>query len=154
MLAQDFSLPDQNGKQHSLSGYRGKWVILYFYPKDDTTGCTKEACSFRDNLQTLASKNVVVLGVSADSAQSHQKFIEKYKLNFALLSDESKEVIKKYDAWGKKILYGKEYVGILRKTYLIDPNGEIAKVYEKVSTENNVHTNEILKDLQTLQNTE
>jgi len=152
MLAQDFSLPDQNSKLHKLSDYRGKWVVLYFYPKDDTPGCTKEACSFRDNLQSLASKNVVVLGISADSPDSHQKFINKYNLNFILLSDESTDLIKKYNSWGKKVLYGKEYVGILRKTCLIDPNGEIAKVYEKVNTENNAHTNEILKDLRALQN--
>jgi peroxiredoxin Q/BCP len=151
MLAHDFTLPDQNGTQHKLSDYRGKWVILYFYPKDDTSGCTKEACSFRDNLQTLASKNVVVLGVSADSEESHQQFIKKNKLNFTLLSDESTEVIKKYNAWGKKMIYGKEITGILRKTYLIDPQGEIAKAYEKVDPENNVHTYEILKDLQQLQ---
>jgi len=153
MFAKDFALPDQNHKTHKLSDYRGKWVVLYFYPKDDTSGCTKEACSFRNNLETLTSKNVVVIGVSADSTQSHQQFIKKYDLNFVLLSDESKEVIKQYNAWGKKIIYGKEIVGILRKTYLINPTGEIAKVYEKVKPDNDEHTNEILKDLQQLQTT-
>jgi len=152
MKAQDFTLPDQNGKQHSLSDYHGKWVVLYFYPKDDTSGCTKEACSFRDTMQTLVSKNVVVLGVSADSAESHQKFIKKFDLNFVLLSDESKEVIKQYNAWGKKTIYGKKFVGILRKTYLINPEGEIIKTYEKVNPEN--HTSEILKDLEDVQNQE
>lgn len=152
MLAEDFTLPDQDRNLHKLSDYRGKWVVLYYYPKDDTPGCTKEACSFRDNLQTLTSKNVVVIGISADSPESHQKFISKYNLNFVLLSDESTEVIKKYNAWGKKIVFGKKIIGIQRKTYLINPEGEIAKVYEKIETENNAHTNEILKDLQLLPN--
>lgn len=152
MIAENFTLPDQDGKLHNLSDYRGEWVVLYFYPKDDTPGCTKEACSFRDNLSTLASKNVVVLGVSADSPESHQKFISKYNLNFVLLSDESTETIKKYNAWGKKIAYGKEIIGVQRKTYLINPEGEIVKYYEKVDPENNNHTNEILQDLQLFQN--
>lgn len=151
MLAHDFTLSDQDEKLHKLSDYRGKWVVLYFYPKDDTPGCTKEACSFRDNLSTLASKNVVVLGVSADSPKSHQQFITKFKLNFILLSDESKEVVKEYNAWGKKIAYGKEIIGVQRKTYLINPEGEIAKYYEKVDLENNNHANEILRDLELLQ---
>lgn len=150
MLAEEFTLPDQDGKLHKLSDYRGKWVILYFYPKDDTSGCTKEACSFRDNLSLLASKNVVVLGVSADSVDSHQKFIGKYNLNFTLLSDQSAETINKYNALGKKIIFGKEITGVLRKTYLINPEGEIAKVYEKVNPD--IHTKEVLKDLQELQN--
>jgi len=153
MSAHDFTLPDQNGNQHSLSDFRSKWVVLYFYPKDDTPGCTKEACSFRDNLQILASKDVVVIGVSADSIESHRKFVNKYNLNFLLLSDESKDVIKKYNAWGKKIAYGKEIVGVQRKTYLIDPDGKIAKIYEKVDTQNNAHTKEILEDLKELQST-
>jgi len=151
MLAYDFTLPDQDGKKHSLSDYRGKWVILYFYPKDDTPGCTKEACSFRDNLSILVSKNMVVIGISADSPQSHRDFINKYKLNFLLLSDESKEVIKKYNAWGKKIAYGKEVIGVQRKTYLINPKGEIVKNYEKVDPENNIHTKEIFADLVKMQ---
>lgn len=149
MIAPDFSLPDQKGIQHKLSDYKGKWVIVYFYPKDDTSGCTKEACSFRDNLPLLTAKNVTVIGISADSSESHKKFIDKYDLNFLLLSDESKEVIKKYKAWGKKTIYGKEYIGILRTTYLINPEGEIAKVYEKVNPDE--HTPEILADLALLQ---
>jgi peroxiredoxin Q/BCP len=151
MQAYVFTLPDQNNRQHKLSDFHGKWVILYFYPKDDTPGCTKEACSFRDNLSVLASKNVVVIGISSDSPQSHRDFINKYKLNFLLLSDESTDVIKKYNAWGKKIAYGKEITGIQRKTYLINPNGEIVKYYEKVDPNNNTHTNEILADLKKLQ---
>lgn len=150
MVASNFSLPDQNGQFHKLSDYRGKWVVLYFYPKDDTPGCTKEACSFRDNMQNLASKNVVVLGISADSSDSHKQFIKKFDLNFILLSDESTEVIKQYNAWGKKIAYGKQIVGVQRKTYLIDPEGNIAKHYEKVDPEK--HTKEILDDLHQQQN--
>jgi thioredoxin-dependent peroxiredoxin len=153
MLAHDFTLPDQDGKEHKLSDFRGKWIILYFYPKDDTSGCTKEACSFRDNLATLASKNVVVIGISADSPESHRKFIDKYKLNFLLLSDQAKEIIKQYNAWGKKIAYGKEVIGVQRKTYLINPDGEIMKYYEKVVPENNEHTNEILTELEIQQKT-
>ena len=152
MLATDFSLPDQEGRLHKLSDYRGKWVVLYFYPKDDTPGCTKEACSFRDNFQVFASKNVIVLGISADSPGSHQQFINKYHLNFTLLSDESKEIIKKYNAWGKKLAYGLEIIGVQRKTYIINPLGEIVKYYEKVDPKKDVHTNEILKDLEKLQN--
>jgi Peroxiredoxin len=101
----DFSLPDQSGKVHKLSSYRGSWVLLYFYPKDDTPGCTKEACGFRDSLNELKEHNVIVLGVSADSVASHQKFSQKYHLNFPLLSDEKKEVIKAYGAFGKKSLW-------------------------------------------------
>ncbi|HWY79379.1 MAG TPA: peroxiredoxin [Candidatus Sulfotelmatobacter sp.] len=151
MLAEDFILPDQNGMPHKLSEYGGKWIVLYFYPKDDTAGCTKEACSFRDNFQELASKNVVILGISADSPKSHQQFINKYILNFTLLCDESTNIIRKYNAWGKKIAYGKKVVGVQRKTYIIDPERNIVKYYKKVDTENNNHINQILKDLQQLQ---
>ncbi len=151
MLTRDFTLSDQDGTPHKLSDFLGKWIILYFYPKDDTSGCTKEACSFRDNLETLASKNVAVIGISADTSQSHKQFINKYQLNFLLLSDESKKIIKKYNAWGKKIAYGKEVVGVQRKTYLINPEGEIEKYYEKVDPENNTHTKEIVEDLQNFQ---
>jgi peroxiredoxin Q/BCP len=151
MKAIDFNLPDQDGKYHKLSDYRGKWVILYFYPRDDTPICVKEACSFRDNLHELKAKNVVTLGVSGDSAESHQQFIHKYKLNFPLLSDESKEIIKQYNAWGKKVVADKEVIGILRRTYLINPEGEVAKFYEKVDPTDDAHTKEILTDLQKLQ---
>jgi len=152
MIAQDFTLPDHNGKTHTLSEYRGKWVIVYFYPKDDTVGCTKEACSFRDAMQDLTAKNVVVIGISADTRESHQKFISKYDLNFILLSDETFDTIKKYKAWGTKSYLGKKYTGILRNTYLIDPQGGIAKIYENVSTEKSKHVSEILQDLASLQN--
>lgn len=143
-----FSLPDQNGKIHKLSDYLGKWVILYFYPKDDTPGCTKEACGFRDSLKTLKDMGVIVLGVSADSIFSHKKFSNKYQLNFPLLSDEKKEIIKKYEAWGKKKFMGREFEGILRITYLINPKGEIVKKYEKVKPEQ--HAEEIIKDIKNL----
>lgn len=150
MKATDFSLNDQHGKQHSLSHYRGKWVILYFYPKDDTPGCTKEACGFRDGIEEIKKLGAVVLGISSDSVLSHQKFARKYQLNFPILSDEKKEVIKAYEAWGKKKFMGKEYEGILRITYLINPQGEIVKKYEKVKPE--IHSDEIIKDLKRYQN--
>lgn len=145
MKAPDFSLADQDDRIHKLSDYRGKWVVLYFYPKDDTPGCTKEACNFRDFLDTFKEKGVAILGVSKDSVISHKKFAEKYHLNFPILSDESKEVIKAYKAWGKKKFLGREFEGTLRMTYLIDPKGEIGKVYKNVNP--TIHASEILKDL-------
>lgn len=145
MKATDFSLPDQIGNIHTLSDYVGKWVILYFYPRDDTPGCVKEACSFRDNLDQLQKKNVVVLGVSKDSVESHKKFAKKYRLNFSILSDENKDVLKKYKAWGKKKFMGREYEGTYRMTYLISPEGKIYKVYPKVNPL--IHTEELLKDI-------
>ncbi len=148
MKAENFTLPDQDGKIHSLSQYKGKWIVLYFYPKDDTPGCTKEACNFRDSIGELKNLGVVILGVSKDSVSSHKKFSEKYHLNFPILSDENKQVIKLYNAWGKKKFLGKEFEGILRKTYLIDPDGQIRKVYENVNP--SIHAGEILKDLQAL----
>jgi peroxiredoxin Q/BCP len=148
LKAPDFKLKDQENNIHSLSNYKGNWVVLYFYPKDNTPGCTKEACSFRDNLEELKKEGVVVLGVSADSVNSHQKFAEKYKLNFPILSDENKEIIKKYKAWGKKKFMGKTYEGILRITYLINKQGKIFKVYPNVSPEN--HALEILKDIKNI----
>ncbi|HLC94413.1 MAG TPA: thioredoxin-dependent thiol peroxidase [Patescibacteria group bacterium] len=141
-MAPNFSLSDQDGKMHTLSDYRGKWVILYFYPKDDTPGCTKEACSFRDNTQQLTQKDIVVLAVSADSPASHKKFAEKYHLSFPLLADVEKETIKAYGAWGKKKFMGKEYDGILRTTFLIDPRGVVKKVFENVTPAD--HAREIL----------
>ena len=145
--ALDFSLPDQDGKLHKLSDYKGKWVLLYFYPKDDTPGCTKEACGIRDEFKNFKSLNIVVLGVSADSQESHKKFSEKYKLPFILLSDESKEVLKKYGVWGKKKFMGKEYEGILRTSFLINPDGKIVKIYEQVNPD--THAKEVLKDFKT-----
>lgn len=149
--ADDFSLPDQDGKTHSLSQYRGKWVVLFFYPKDDTPGCTKEACNFRDSFVELQAFGAVILGVSKDSVASHKKFAEKYHLNFPILSDEKKVVIGKYNAWGTKTFMGRTFEGTLRKTCLINPNGEIQKVYEQVNPL--LHAGEILADLKTLTNT-
>jgi peroxiredoxin Q/BCP len=144
-MTNDFNLPDQDGKCHKLSDYKGKWVVLYFYPKDDTPGCTKEACNFRDSFHELQKLDVQILGVSKDSVASHKKFAEKYHLNFPILSDEKHEVIEKYKAWGVKKFIGREFEGIIRKTYLIDPKGEVKKVYEKVNPL--IHASEIIKDL-------
>lgn len=128
--APDFSLKDTKNKTHSLADYKGKWVVLYFYPKDDTPGCTTEACSLRDAATELQELDAEIIGVSADDAKSHEKFIKKYHLNFTLLSDPSKEIIEAYGAWGKK-MFGKE--GILRKTFIISPDGQVLKVYGRVA---------------------
>ncbi|MBP9820535.1 thioredoxin-dependent thiol peroxidase [Candidatus Saccharibacteria bacterium] len=143
--APDFNLPDQDGNMHSLKQYKGKWVILYFYPKDATPGCTKEACSFRDGRDYLQKQGVVVLGVSKDSVESHKKFATKHNLNFTLLSDASADTIKAYGAWGINKFMGKEYEGVKRNTYLIDPSGNIAKTYLKVNPI--THVGNITKDL-------
>lgn len=143
--AKNFTLRDQNGDPHSLSDYKGKWVLLYFYPKDDTTGCTKEACGIRDNFPAFKKIKAVVLGISADTEQSHKKFAEKYTLPFTLLSDPQKKVITMYDVWGKKKFMGREYMGILRTSFLIDPNGRIIKTYEQVKPDK--HAEEVLHDI-------
>ncbi len=132
--APDFTLPNQEGEEVSLKDYAGKRVIVYFYPKDDTPGCTKEACSIRDNFPALSEKDAVVFGISADSVESHRKFKEKFDLPFTLLSDPEKEVIKAYGAWGTKKMYGKEYEGIMRYTYVIGADGKVEKAFEKVKT--------------------
>ncbi len=143
--APNFELLDQDGKSHSLADYRGKWVVVYFYPKDDTPGCTTEACSFRDEYGYIQENGAVVLGISKDSAASHKKFAAKYKLNFPLLSDESLDTIKAYGAWGERSLYGRKFTGIIRSTFLIDPKGQIAKEYPKVTPKD--HAVQIVKDL-------
>lgn len=142
--APDFALKDKDGKIVSLNDFRGKRVILYFYPKDSTAGCTKEACSFRDKREELDIKGFVVIGISKDSEKSHQRFIEKQNLNFTLLSDESTETIQAYEAWGEKSLYGKRYMGTLRITYVIDEDGIIIKAYDKVKV--STHAEDILRD--------
>lgn len=129
-MAPDFTLQDESGKAHSLADYKGKWLVLYFYPKDDTPGCTTEACSLRDAATDISELDAEVVGVSADDAKSHGKFIAKHHLNFTLLSDPSKVAIEAYGAWGKK-MFGKE--GILRRTFIINPHGEVVKVYGRVT---------------------
>lgn len=134
-LAPDFTLLDQNGNQHKLSDYRGKKVILYFYPKDDTPGCTTEACQFNEILPNFQGTEAVVLGISADTPESHKKFAEKYNLNFTLLSDPEKEVIQKYGVWKEKNMYGKKTFGIVRTTFIIDEEGKIRKIYNNVKAD-------------------
>lgn len=148
MKAYTFSLLDQNNKTHNLEDYKGHWVVVYFYPRDDTPGCTKEACGFRDKTQPYKDQNISILGISKDSVVSHKKFAEKYHLTFPLLSDVSAETIKAYGAWGQKKFLGKTFEGILRKTYLIDPEGQIRKTYDKVDVLS--HADTILKDIKTL----
>lgn len=135
--APDFTLPDQNGEMRSLSDYRGQKVILYFYPKDMTGGCTKQACSFGDLYPQFREKGAVVLGVSKDSVASHKKFEEKYGLPFTLLSDTEKTVLQAYDVWKEKKLYGKVSMGVIRTTYLIDEEGMIVKAFGNVKAAEN-----------------
>ena len=148
MKAPDFNLSDQNGEIHKLEDYKGRWLILYFYPRDDTPGCTKEACSFRDSSDEYKKRGVSIIGISKDSIKSHKKFAEKFHLNFPLLADEDRKVIESYGSWGEKSMFGKKYMGILRNTYLINPKGEIEKEYKGVKPD--VHSEEILKDLKNL----
>ncbi len=140
--ATDFELKDQNGKSHKLSDHKGKDIILYFYPKDDTPGCTLEACSFRDNYAEFKKKGAVVIGVSVDDEKSHKKFADKYKLPFILLADPEKKVVQKYGVWGEKSFMGKKYMGTTRATFIIDKDFKIKKIFPKVSVPG--HTKEIL----------
>lgn len=144
--APEFTLTDHAGVSHSLADYKGKWVILYFYPKDDTPGCTTEACSLRDARDTLADMGAEIIGISKDDPSSHEKFKSKYSLNFTLLTDASAEVIATYGAWGKK-MFGKE--GILRKTFIINPEGQVVKVYGRVTPMG--HGDAVIADLKALQ---
>ena len=144
-IAPDFALKDQDGKTHKLSDYKGKKIVLYFYPKDDTPGCTKEACDFRDDFSLIKKKNAVILGMSADDENSHQKFIKKYSLPFTLLSDPDKKILQKYGVWKEKSMYGKTYMGIERTTIIIDEKGRIQKIFPKVSVDG--HSKEVLKEL-------
>lgn len=132
-----FELPDQNGDMHTLEEYKGKKVILYFYPKDNTPGCTKQACNFGELYPQFTEKGAVVIGVSKDSVASHKKFEEKYNLPFTLLSDTALSCIQAYDVWKEKINYGKKSMGVVRTTYLIDENGVIEKAFDKVKAEKN-----------------
>ncbi len=143
MKAPNFKLKDQNGKSISLKDYEGKNVVLYFYPKDDTSGCTAEACSFRDELPKFNNINAIILGVSPDSVQSHKKFEEKYNLPFTLLSDEDKVVVNKYEVWKEKSMYGRKYMGVERTTFIIDGTGKIKKIFNKVKVQG--HNEEVLE---------
>ena len=141
-MAPSFSLPSGNGTMVNLKDLKGKKVVLYFYPKDNTSGCTKEACSFQENLSALKKKGAVLLGVSADGVGSHEKFASKYALSFPLLSDEKKEAVKAYGVWKEKSMYGRTYMGIERTTFVINERGKIAHIFRKVKVEG--HTAEVL----------
>jgi peroxiredoxin Q/BCP len=143
--APDFTLQDENETQHTLSDYRGKTLVLYFYPKDDTPGCTKEACGFRDDYRAYEEAGVVILGVSPNTSKSHLKFKNKYELPFTLLADTDHKVCDLYGVWGRKKFMGREYDGVFRTTFLIDPKGYITKVFENVKPAN--HSDEILAAL-------
>ncbi len=145
--APDFTLLNQDGKKISLKDFKGKKIVLYFYPKDNTSGCTKEACSFRDDFPKFKKTDAVILGVSPDSVSSHKKFAEKYNLPFNLLADEDKKIVQLYDVWKEKSMYGKKYMGVERTTYIIDEEGKIKKIFNKVKVDgHNVEVMEALKD--------
>lgn len=141
-----FEGKNQNEQIISLASFMGKKLILYFYPKDMTPGCTDESCNLNDNLNILKDKGFEVLGVSPDSVAKHKQFIAKHGFNFDLIADEDKQILMKYNAWGEKKMYGKTYMGVLRKTYIIDENGKILKIFDKVKTKE--HTNQILNELE------
>ena len=143
--APDFSLINQDEKKISLKDYVGQKVVLYFYPKDDTSGCTKEACSFSDDLPKFSKVDAVILGVSPDSVKSHKKFSEKYKLKFDLLADDEKDLVEKYGVWKEKSMYGRKYMGVERTTFIIDEKGKIKKIFNKVKVDG--HNKEVLEAL-------
>jgi peroxiredoxin Q/BCP len=147
--APDFTLPDQNGVPHALSDYRGGWVVLFFYPKDDTPGCTREACSFRDRYAEIQALGATVIGISVDPVSRHARFVTKYSLPFTLLSDAEKEIVREYGVWGEKRFMGRVFDGSHRVSFLIDPEGRIARVYPKVKPDQ--HTEEVIRDLVELQ---
>lgn len=144
--APDFELPDQDGKTHKLSDYLGQTILVYFYPRDFTPGCTAEACQIRDNFPKFSGVNTLVLGISTDTVESHKKFAQKYRLPFTLLSDVKKEVVKNYGVYKPKKLFGKEFFGTARTSFLIDKNGKITKIYEKVKPA--IHATNVLTDLE------
>ena len=147
--APDFELPDQNGQKVKLSSFRGKPVVLYFYPQDDTPGCTKQACAFRDRKGDLEARGAVVLGISPDDSASHAAFVGKYNLNFPLLGDVGHSVCERYGAWREKKQYGKAYMGLQRSTFLIDADGVVSKTWKSVKVE--AHDEAVLKALDKLQ---
>ena len=140
-----FALPNQDGKIMRLADFKGKKVVLYFYPKDDTPGCTKESCAFRDGLDEIQDSGAVVLGISADSVDSHKKFAKKFNLNFPLLSDEKKTVLQAYGVWKEKSLYGRKFMGIERTTFIIDEQGNLDDIFQKVKVDG--HLEEVLAEL-------
>lgn len=147
--APDFTLPDQDGKVISFASKRGKWIIIYFYPKDMTPGCTTEACNFQEHLPEFDTLNTEIIGISKDSVTKHRKFADKYNLRFTLVSDESGELCEAYGVWQEKSLYGKKYMGIVRSTFIINPDGIVQKVFPKVSVkEHYLEVQEALKKLQ------
>jgi len=143
--APNFELPGTDRKQYSLKDFAGKKLILFFYPKDDTSGCTKEACSFQDEFSEIKKLNGVIVGLSGDSIESHLKFQKKYKLNFLLLSDESKSVLTKYGVWQEKSMYGRKYMGVVRTTFIINEKGKIQSIFNKVKVDG--HTLEVIEQL-------
>jgi len=146
--APSFKLKNQDGKTISSSDFKGKPIVLYFYPKDDTSGCTKEACNFRDEFPKFGKMKAEIIGVSADSVESHKKFATKYKLPFNLLSDEKKEILEKYRVWQEKSMYGRKYMGIVRTTFIIDASGKISNIFPKVKVDN--HNQEVMEALKEL----
>jgi thioredoxin-dependent peroxiredoxin len=144
-VAPNFTLTDQNGTAHTLKNARGNWALLYFYPKDNTPGCTKQACAIRDEFPKFKRMKCVVYGISVDSVKSHKKFEEKFSLPFTLLADTEKTVVEAYGVWQQKKMMGREYMGTVRTSFLINPEGKIAKIYGEVKPE--IHAEEVLKDL-------
>lgn len=136
--APDFTLNNQNSETRTLSDYKGQYVVLYFYPKDDTPGCTIQACSYRDNMEEFTKRNIKVFGISKDDPKSHSKFLAKFNLNFELLADDSLDVVKLYDVYKEKNMYGKAVMGVVRTTFVVDPSGKIAAVFDKVNPEEDV----------------
>lgn len=145
----DLKLPSSSGKEVSLTDFKGKKVVLYFYPKDDTPGCTTEACDFRDNLKKYENENTVIVGISKDPLKSHDKFIKKYDLPFELLADEEGKLLEAFGVWKEKSMYGKTFLGVERSTFLIDENSKIVKSWRKVSVTN--HVEEVLKEVEAMQ---
>ena len=146
--APSFTLKNQDGKDISLSDFKGKAVVLFFYPKDDTPGCTTESCNFRDEFPKFGKMNAEIIGISADSVKSHKKFANKFDLPFNLLSDESREAIDKYDVWHEKSMFGRKYMGIVRTTFIINPSGKIHKIFHKVNVDE--HNREVIEALKEL----
>ena len=146
--APDFTLPDQNGEEHTLSSYKSQWVLIYFYPRDNTPGCTTEACAIRDQFPAFEKLNIQVFGISTDTVKKHANFANKYDLPFTLLADVEQQVVESYGVWGLKKFMGPEFMGTHRMSFLISPKGKIAKVYEKVKPAE--HANEVLEDLRAM----